>query len=105
MTDRAIFQPKKLSEQILLPFDFTSRLAAGETISTKVVTCTTWSGVDATPSAMISGAATSSGAVVSQLVINGAPGVTYYLLCTITTSLGQQLQLAGFLVVLPTPVL
>lgn len=105
MTDRVILPPKTVSEQILVPFDFTSRLAAGETISTKAVTCTTWSGTDASPSSMISGAATSSGSVVSQLVINGASGVTYYLLCTITTSLGQQLQLAGFLVVLPTPVL
>jgi hypothetical protein len=105
MTSRVILEPKTLGEQVLVPFDFTSRLAASETISTKVVTCTTWSGTDASPSSMISGAASSSGATVSQLVIGGVAGVTYYLLCSITTSLGQTLQLAGFLVVLPTPVL
>lgn len=105
MTDRVQFQPKKLAEAILLPFDFISKLANGETISTKVVTSVVWSGVDASPSSMISGAASHSGSVVSQLITGGVAGVTYYLLCTITTSAGQTLQLAGFLVVLPTPVL
>lgn len=104
MTDRLVFPPKRLGESLTLTFDFTSRLAASETISTKVVTCTTWSGTDASPSSMISGAASSSGAIVSQLIIGGVAGVTYYLTCTITTSAGQTLILSGFLVVLPTPI-
>ena len=105
MSDRVVLQPKKPGESQTITFDFISRLAASETISTKVVTCVTWSGTDASPSSMISGAASSSGSIVSQLVIAGVAGVTYYLLCSITTSAGQTLQLAGFLVVLPTPVL
>lgn len=105
MTDRLIFQPKVSTERLNLPFDFTSKLASGETISTQVVTSTTWSGTDASPSSMISGAASASGAIVTQLVIGGLPGVTYYLTCTITTSAGQTIVLPGFLVILPTAVL
>lgn len=105
MTDRVQFQPKKPAEVFFAQFDFISKLTFGETILTKVVTCTVWSGVDPSPSSMISGAAFHSGSVVQQLIQGGVPGVTYYLLCTITTSSTQTLQLAGFLVVLPTPVL
>lgn len=105
MTDRVILAPKTTSEGVNVPFDFISRLGSSETISTQVVTCTVWSGVDASPSSMISGSASHSGSVVTQLVIGGVAGVTYYLLCTITTSLGQTLSLAAFLTVLPTPVL
>lgn len=105
MTERVILQPKTASEQVRVPFDFISRLGGSETISTQVVTCTVWSGTDPSPSSMISGSASHSGSVVTQLVIGGVAGVTYYLLCRITTSLGQTLDLAGFLTVLPTPVL
>lgn len=101
MTSRQDFEPKLQGESRILPFEFLSDLSPVETISTQVVTCTVWSGVDANPSAMISGSATSSGTVVSQLVTGGVVGVVYYLLCTITTSLGQTLQSAGFLAVIP----
>jgi hypothetical protein len=105
VTDRVILQPKRPGETKSYAFDFISQLAAGETLSTQVVTATVWSGTDASPSSLISGAATSSGSIVSQLITAGVAGVTYYLLCTVTTSTGQTLQLAAFLVVLPTPVL
>ena len=94
--------PNKLAgETKLVPFDFTSLLASGETISTKSCAAAVYSGTDATPSAIISGSASSSGAVVSQAVTAGTVGVIYYIVCTITTSLSQTLQLAGFLAVLP----
>lgn len=91
--------PKLVGETATVRFDFISRLAVGETISTKSVVATVYTGVDATPSAVISGAASSSGTVVSQLVTGGVAGVIYQLVCTITTSAGQTLQLAGLLVV------
>lgn len=101
MTSRQDFAPKLQGETVTLAFDFISDLGPTETISTQVVTATVWSGVDASPASMISGAATTSGTIVSQKITAGVIGVVYYLLCTITTSLGQTLQSAGFLAVIP----
>lgn len=98
------FQPKRAGETRLLNFDFTSILAVGETLSTEVVTATVYSGVDAAPSAVISGAASASGAVVSQLVTGGTEGVVYNLTCTVTTSLSQALKMHGFLAIYPEAV-
>lgn len=98
---RVIFEGKLANESEILTFDFTSRLAAAETISTASVAATVYSGTDASPSSIISGSSTISGQTVTQLVIAGTLGVVYELLCTITTSLGQTLQLAGFLAVVP----
>lgn len=85
-------------------FDFISALAVSETISTQVVTCTVYSGTDASPSSMISGSASASGTIVSQLITAGTEGVMYYLKCTITTSAGQTLVMTGFLAVVPNVV-
>lgn len=101
MSGRAIFDPKLLGETKVISFDFTSDLAIGETISTQTVVATTYSGTDASPSSIISGGASVSGAVVSQKVTGGVLGVMYELLCTITTSAGQTLQKSGFLAVSP----
>jgi len=99
VSGRQSFDPKLPGETGIVTFDFTSKLAAGETISTKVVAATVYSGVDASPSAIISGTASASGALVTQTVTAGTAGVIYELLCTITTSLSQTLQLAGLLAV------
>lgn len=101
---RATFGPKVAAQQLLLSFDFISYLSGSEIISTPVVTCTVWSGVDANPSAMISGSATVSGSIATQKVIGGVPGVIYYLTCQVSTGLGQVLTQSGFLAVLPQPV-
>lgn len=79
-------------------FDFTSLLAVGETISTQAVVSTVYSGTDATPSSLVSGSATASGAVVTQLLATTGrtAGATYSLICTITTSASQTLQLAAY---------
>lgn len=98
---RVEFSGKLLGETVILPFDFTSRLAAAETISTKVVTATVYSGTDSSPSSIINGSATSSGQIASQSITAGTLGVVYELLCTITTSLGQTLQLSGYLAIVP----
>lgn len=101
MTSRAILDPKLLGETKTETFDFTSSLAIGETISTQSVVASTYSGTDASPSSIISGSASSSGAIVSQKVTGGVLGVMYELLCTITTSAGQTLQQSGFLAIVP----
>ena len=98
---RVIVPGKLLGETVIVPFDFRSRLTRAETISTQVVTAVVYTGVDATPSSLISGAATASGTIVSQTVTAGVAGVTYTLLCTITTSLSQTLQLTAFFTVMP----
>lgn len=98
---RVTFPPKLASEKLALEFDFTSRLAASETISTKSVVAVVYSGSDPTPQNLIFGSATASGQVVTQLVRDGVLGVMYEVTCTITTSAGQTLQLAGYLAVVP----
>lgn len=101
MSSWVSLSPKLVSDVINLTFDFTSRLAVSETISTQVVTCTVYSGTDASPSSMISGAATASGAVVTQVITAGTEGVVYVLKCVITTSASQTLVMTGILAVVP----
>lgn len=98
---RIITNPKLAGETTNIVFDFLSQLAIGETISTKVVAATVYSGTDATPSNVINGAAASSGSQVTQSITAGTAGVIYKLLCTITTSLSKTLQLSTFLAVVP----
>lgn len=95
--------PNKIAAEVKnVTFDFTSLLASGETISTQVVTAAVYSGTDAAPSAIISGAASASGSVVTQKITGGTTGVIYELTCTITTSLGETLILVGLLAVIPS---
>lgn len=94
--------PSKLSTETQnIQFDFTSMLAVSETISSQAVVCTVYSGTDASPSSVISGAATASGPRVSQLVTAGTVGVIYLLTCTVTTSAGQTLQITAKLAIAP----
>lgn len=98
---RIELQGKLLGETVLETFDFTSRLAVAETISTAAVTASVYSGTDASPSSIINGSAAISGQAVTQSITAGVLGVTYELLCTITTSLGQTLQLSAYLPIMP----
>lgn len=98
---RSILSPKQQGATKTTTFDFTSDLAIGETISTQVVAASVYSGVDGTPSGIISGVASASGAIVSQKITGGVVGVIYQLLCTITTSLGQTLIQSAFLTIIP----
>lgn len=98
MTYRSIFDAKVSGTNVRLVFDFTSSLAVGETISSASTAATTYSGTDATPSAIISGAAAISGGQVTQTITGGVVGVTYLLKCSATTSLGYALERSGYLV-------
>lgn len=98
-SSRVIFATKRVSETKLLSFDFAADMEAGETILGKAVVATVYSGTDATPSAIIDGAATSSGSEVTQSVTDGTAGVQYALSCSVATSLGQTLILQAFLTV------
>lgn len=101
MATRQELPPKLAGEIVNVTFDFSSRLGIGETISTQTVTATVYSGTDASPSAIISGSASVSGAVVTQKLTGGVLGVLYKLLCAVTTSAGQTLQVAAFLAIAP----
>lgn len=97
-----IVQVPKLSGEIKsYDWDFSSLLDVGETISTKSVTASVYSGTDASPSSIINGSATSSGNIVSQSITGGVVGVIYLLKCQITTSSSQTLQLTSFLAIQP----
>lgn len=98
---RVTFGGKHVSEIRQEVFDFTSRLAAGETISSAVVTAAVYSGTDAAPASLIRGSATISGAQVKQFLMAGVLGATYLLTCTATTSTNQTLPLNAFLTILP----
>lgn len=96
-----IFPSKLQAETVELTFDFTARLAPDETLFSAEVQSVVYSGTDASPELMISGAAVISGQVVTQAITGGTAGVTYLLVSSIHTSDDQVLQLAGFLTVLP----
>jgi hypothetical protein len=83
-------------------FSFAQDLVAGETITIAGSTATVYSGEDAAPSTILSGAPVAAGKQVTQLITGGVLGVTYSITCTGTTSLGQVLTRMGYLVVVPS---
>jgi hypothetical protein len=96
------FSRKRIDEDLKLSFDFTNDLASAETISTQTVTATVYSGTDANAQDIVSGSASASGQIVTQLIINGLEGVTYLLECEITTDQAQKVHLVGLLPVSDT---
>ena len=98
---RVILDAKLAGETSSQVFDFSSRLAAAETISSASTAATTYSGSDASPSSLIGGSSSVSGGRVTQKVVGGTVGVVYLLVCTAITSTGQTLSLSGYLVVTP----
>ena len=107
MANRIQIPPKRLGETVILgangnsPFNFISSLAPTESISTAVVTCSVYSGLDPSPSSVISTAATIVGQQVQQKITGGVLGVIYELECSILTSLAQTLELCGYLAIIP----
>ena len=101
MSSRQEFMPKLVSSTHRVVFEFVGELLPSETISTQAVTASVYSGTDASPSSLISGAASASGSQVTQLLTGGVEGVVYKLTCTVTTSEGQTLVKTGFLAVVP----
>jgi hypothetical protein len=101
---RIVLPSKRQGETVYVPptgFNFVSQLAVGETIENATVTASVYTGVDANPSAIVSGAATINGTVVMQLITGGVLGVIYELLCKIVTSLGQTIEQSGYLAIIP----
>lgn len=100
MSTRADLAPKLVGETKAYTFDFSSQLGVGVTLSSPTVTATVYSGTDSSPSSIVSGSASAAGAVVTQKITAGTLGVIYELLCQVTTSDGQTLQLVGLLAII-----
>lgn len=99
MATQVLFH-KLESEEFSIDIDVLSRLALGETVATAASNMSVASGVDATPTTMLSGLPSISGSIVSQKVIGGSPGVIYKLSTSIRTSLNNILVLESKLAVL-----
>ena len=82
-------------------FDFANQYGAGETCASGSVTATVYSGIDASPSGVLSGSGVASGTKFTQKVIAGMLGVVYLLTCTTTSSAGKVRSLQGFLIIVP----
>jgi hypothetical protein len=98
---RMIFAPKLLDESALYTFDFSSRLGVGESISSATCTAAVYSGTDASPGAIVSGAASVSSPLVSQLFTGGVLGTTYVVKCKASTTFSQSIDLVAFLSIIP----
>ena len=97
--NRVVFQAKPLTEDVIRVFDFTSLLAEGETLAAAVVDVDTFSGVDSSPDAILSGNATVDGPRVSQEFTGGTLGATYTVTCIAGTCNDQQHSLGAYLAV------
>lgn len=92
MSSAVPFDAKRPDEVEVFAFDFRRMLAATETIVTKSVKAVRSDDTtEASVAGMVTGAATEASGIVSQLVAGGTDGVTYTLLCTVTTTQGQTL--------------
>ena len=68
---RTVFPPKRLSETKIYQFNFLSDLGPTEYVSSAAVAVTVYSGVDPSPSSLLSGITSESGSIVSQQILGG----------------------------------
>jgi hypothetical protein len=95
------FDSKFQEETIILTFDCSKLLAAGETIDSAEWAVSVIAGTDANPGAMLSGAVAISGSNVSHKILGGIEGASYRMKAKVTTSLVQILVLVADLDVVP----
>jgi len=83
------FSYKIVADNEIFSFDFSPVLSSGESLSIASCSVIVMSGTDLNPSAILYGSPTISGTVASQRVYQGISEVTYRLIMTVTTSLGN----------------
>ena len=83
-----MFDPKTPTEEDSFEFDYTDKLASGETVVSAVITIDVISGVDPSPGSMIGGSPTINSPKVTVKLIGGVDGVLYCVHCLATTSTG-----------------
>ena len=94
-----ILPDKDYREIVPVTFDFVDDIATGATVTPVSVTVSVIEGTDASPSALLSGAATATGSVVTQWIDSGVVDVVYKLTSLVTVSDGQTLVLTAQLTV------
>jgi hypothetical protein len=87
------FSPKTPAGEEFFTLNFVRELAPNETILSAEWTVAVMQGVDANPSAMLSGSPVIVGTKVSQKLIGGVDGVQYCLTCVATTTGPQKIPL------------
>lgn len=92
--------PKFASEDMKITVDFSNEMIAGSTISSFTCTAAVYSGVDASPSSIVS-TTFISGQTVTVLIVDGVEGCTYLLTLTVVTSDSQTRTKQGFLAITP----
>jgi hypothetical protein len=97
---RVILPPKRIWESKVFPFDFTSLCQVGDTLASVAVIVTVWSGVDPSPSAVFSALAI-VGQIVNVTLQGGVVGVTYNVAVQAQASISGNIELDGFLTVIP----
>lgn len=98
---RTVLDPVSLGEAIQVPMDFLSGLQPSEVLINASVTAQTYMGTDLNPQAIVTGPAQVSGSIALQQITPTIEGVTYDLIYKAITSLGNVLQMTGYLSVIP----
>lgn len=88
---------KDPEEKLVITFDFTRDLDAGETISSPTVTIAVAVGTDPSPNSVLSGVPTAGVGVVTQVITGGRDEVDYRIQCKVNTSGSRILVLAAIL--------
>jgi len=97
--NRITWEAKYANSTKVYVFDFTSQLAIGETISSAVVSASSFSA--ASGAVVTLGTCSISGARVSVPVSAGTEGAVFLIRCEIETSLSQTLVQVAYLPVIP----
>jgi hypothetical protein len=87
--------PKDSAESVMIEIDFSTEMAAGETISSALLSMRLVAGTDPNPGAMLAGAAAIVGRSVYQRASGGIDGNDYRLRCVAHISSGNILVRAG----------
>lgn len=97
------FSSKDPRENAIFTLDFANDLAAGETITgvDSFITFVDGPNMDIDPSAMLNGVPAINGTKIGQYIHGGTNGNVYKWVAIITTSLSQELALAGFVQIAP----
>ncbi len=95
---------KTVAEKTLIGFDFASKLSIGEALTAASCAIEVWSGIDASPSSVLSGTPTVSGTKAYQTVVGGISGCLYKITCVGTTSAPNNPVLMTILAVVQDPI-
>lgn len=99
---RVILSPKTADGVIFPVFNFQMLMDFGEVITAAATTCIVISGTDPNPLDMIEGDAVISGYNVTQEIIGGVSGVTYFLTCVAAGVDGNIYTRGAYLAIVPS---